>query len=274
MSIRIVSSNVAFKTAAPLSRVAPTALLNQRRSAEYWGSTVTGRTQPYAQGDVLPRLHNVLTGQKKAAPNAASLTGSMHNVTYDSNTIFDVTAQLEAERHHGNSHTGVFNWKVNAIDVGDSKRVVEVFDELLTQTGKQDEYLWNRLFKDFPSLATPFQPALRAEFIEFYRAASALADSEADVAALATPFVQKVLTENFITAHTWWRVAEKLSDAVELLTSEKNRYERRACRNVIERVTKITLNTMNSHASVHPDAMDPLQMEVGGLRAWHEAGMW
>lgn len=274
MSLRIVSSNVAFKTAAPLSRVAPSALHVQRRSAEYWGMTVTGRTQPFAQGDMLPRTHNVLSGSKDAAPNAAYLTGSPHNITYDSDSMFNVEAQLGAERYHNLATNGVFAWKINRIDHGDAKRVVEVFDDLLTQQTKQQEYLWARLFKDFPTLAKPFQPSLQAEFLEFYRSACGAADSEADVSALAAPFVKRVLEEHYITPHTWWRIAEKLSDAVELLTSEKNRYERRACRNVIERVTKISLNTLGNQKWMHPDAMDPLQMEVGGYRAWHEAGNW
>lgn len=274
MAIRIVSGNVAFKTAAPLSRIAPAALLVQRRSTEYWGSTVTGRTQPFAQGDVLPRAHNTFNGSSKAVPNSAALTGASHNVTYDSNSMFDVAAQLGAERYHNHSHNGVFTYRVNPIDAGDSGKVVEVFDELITQKTKQQEHLWGRLFKDFPTLKTPLNSALQAEILEFYRAACGAADSEAAVEVLATPFIEKLLVEHTIAPHMVWRIAEKLSDAVELLTTERNRYERRACRNVIERVTKIALNTLEKKPWTHPDAVDPMQMEVGGLRAWHEAGNW
>lgn len=240
---------------------------------EYFAIGVTGRTQDFAQGDKFPTLDNTRVGVVSASGQAAAITGNPNNVLYDSESIFDLRATSKADKAHYRFMNGVDHWKVVPLNPEESERCATALKEFFS--GNDVEKLfWDKLFKDFPSLKTPFTDTLKSEYTNYFQQVVSVADDEAAVAALAEPFLVRQWAENFMDTATTWRIVEKLSIAVELHMNKSNRYEKRAVRETLERVTKIGLNTLASQPWVHESATNPMTLNVGGCREWHEAGLW
>ncbi|KAG8346368.1 hypothetical protein ERJ75_000133100 [Trypanosoma vivax] len=250
------------------------ALFCQRRGMEYWGYSVTGRTQPYAQGDMLPRVDNTRHPVNKACSVAASLTGSQVGIAYDSNNIFDVEAYSRLEKDHYRPIRGISRYKVEPVGEGEGQTTLRAVEELESEVAVGLDVLWwGAVLKDFPSLAKICSEEFKAEFVAFYKAAFLVAHNEAAVTELASPFVRRQMQENYISFPMFWRIAEKLADGLEKRASSEVQ-GRSMFRVVVERVTKIALNTIADEAWANDDATSPLLFDVSNFRAWHEAGNW
>ncbi|ESL10757.1 hypothetical protein TRSC58_01504 [Trypanosoma rangeli SC58] len=250
------------------------ALLLQRRHVEYWGSSVTGRTQPYAQGDMLPRLDNTRAAINKSTSAAASLTGNHLGIAYDSSNIFSVDEYSRLEKEHYQPLRGIARYKVEPIGAGDGLTTQQLLQELVRDNVVGLELAWwGAVLKDFPSLKKPCTCEFKAEFVDFYTDALEVAHDEAAVTALAVPFVRKQMQNNFISFPMFWRISEKLADAL-VMAAAGRRHEMRVSRIVVERVTKIALNTIADEPWAHQDTTSPLLFDVSNFRAWHEAGNW
>lgn len=252
----------------------PVTLLLQRRHVEYWGSSVTGRTQPFAQGDMLPRVDNTRHAINRPSAAAASLTGNHLGIAYDSSNIFSVEAYSRLEKEHYQPLRGVARYKVEPISETDGPETRRLMEQL--ESGMEvgiDTAWWGAVLKDFPSLKTPCTAEFRAEFADFYKHALDVAHDEPAVTTLARPFVRRQMQVNFICFPMFWRIAEKLADAL-VKAAEGRRHERRVCRVAVERVTKIALNTIEDEPWAHQDTTSPLLFDVSNFRAWHEAGNW
>ncbi|EAN92065.1 putative NADH-ubiquinone oxidoreductase complex I subunit [Trypanosoma cruzi] len=253
---------------------ASAALLLQRRRVEYWGSSVTGRTQPFAQGDMLPRLDNTRNAINKSSSAAASITGNHLGIAYDGNNIFSVEEYSRLEKEHYQPLRGVSRYKVEPINEGDGLTTQRLMLELEEDTVVGlDAAWWGAVFKDFPSLKKPCTSEFKAEFADFYKQALGVAHDEAAVTALAVPFVRRQMQTKFISFPMFWRIAEKLSDAL-VTAAAGRRHEMRVSRIAVERVTKIALNTIADEPWAHKDTTSPLLFDVSNFRAWHEAGNW
>lgn len=250
------------------------ALLLQRRKMEYWGSSVTGRTQPYAQGDMLPRVDNTHHVINKSSAAAASLTGSHLGIAYDESNIFSVEGYSKIEKEHYQPLRGISRYKVEPISEGDGPKTRLLMEQLERDLVlRLDDAWWGAVLKDFPSLKNPCTAEFKTEFAEFYKAALDVAHNELAVTALAVPFVRHQMQVNFISFPMFWRIAEKLADAL-VRAAEGRRYESRIARIAVERVTKILLNTIADEPWAHNDTTNPLFFDVSNFRAWHEAGNW
>ncbi|RNF20426.1 uncharacterized protein Tco025E_03784 [Trypanosoma conorhini] len=250
------------------------ALLLQRRHVEYWGSSVTGRTQPYAQGDMLPRVDNTRAAVNKSSGAAASLTGNHLGIAYDSSNIFSVEEYSRLEKEHYQPLRGIARYKLEPISASDGPTTRRLLQQLYEdQVVGMELAWWGAVLKDFPSLKRPCTSEFKAEFTNFYKQALEVAHDEAAVTALAVPFVRHQMQDNFISFPMFWRIAEKLADALEVAAAGR-RHEKRVSRIAVERVTKIALNTIADEPWAHQDTTSPLLFDVSNFRAWHEAGNW
>ncbi|KAH9598990.1 hypothetical protein LSM04_005299 [Trypanosoma melophagium] len=253
---------------------ASSAILTQRRHVEYWGSSVTGRTQPYAQGDMLPRVDNTRHVINKSSSTAASLTGNHLGIAYDCSNIFSVEGYSQVEKEYYQPLRGISRYKVEPFPEGDGPRTRKLMEQLeLDLNVGLDAAWWGAVLKDFPSLKTPCTPEFKEEFARFYKSAFSVAHDEEAVTALAVPFVRRQMQEHFISFPMFWRIAEKLADALGK-SSGVQHHEKRISRIAVERVTKIALNTIADEPWAHQDTTSPLLFDVSNFRAWHEAGNW
>ncbi|KEG09896.1 hypothetical protein DQ04_04481060 [Trypanosoma grayi] len=265
---------LAFCSRSRVTTPAAAALLVQRRHVEYWASSVTGRTQAYAQGDMLPRVDNTRHAINKSSSAAASVTGNHLGIAYDSSNIFSVEQYSRLEKEHYQPLRGVSRYKVEPIQPSDGAKTRELIEELEAdvQVGL-DTAWWGAVLKDFPSLTKPCTSEFKAEFTEFYKDAMTVAHDEAAVTALAVPFVRQQMQDHFISFPMFWRIAEKLADALAKAPGA-GRHEKRISRIVVERITKIAMNTIGDEPWAHQDMTNPLLFDVSNFRAWHEAGNW
>lgn len=260
---------------AVASAFAP-ALVAQQRYLEYWGLTVTGRTQPYAQGDMLPRTDNTRIVVNAPSSAAASVTGNNCGIAYDSSNIFSVEGFSPLERDHYQPLRGLSRYKVDPLQQeGDGPATAELMETMRSGTAEASltELWWSRVLRDFPSLKTPCTPEFQRAWEEFYIKAASVANDEKAVTALSRPFLQEQLQKNYISHALVWRLAERLGDALNSAPSS-SRYERRAGRETVERVTKIMLNTIADEPWSSQDATSPLNLDPSNFRPWHEAGFW
>lgn len=284
-----------------------TSLCMQRRLLEYWGIGVTGRTQAYAQGDMFPRLDNMKNCVSKSSSTAAALTGNPNLMEYNEGNIFSVKDYSAAERDHYQPLRGISTHRVDPLPAGYASTVFELFQRLLNdesdaaagaggpaipmpprqnpdipQRGLSLRVLWwNTLLTDFPSLKTPVSPvAFRQEWENFFLNAFQVADDAVAVQELGRPFLKKQMEEHFIQYAMIWRFAERLGDAMGMMTSRAQHksvvtpQEHKMAKVVIERVIKLMLDTLASEPWAHQETTSPLHVEVSQFRAWHEAGNW
>ncbi|KAG5473444.1 hypothetical protein LSCM4_03511 [Leishmania orientalis] len=244
----------------------------QQRFAEYWGSGVTGRTQPYAQGDMIPRVDNMRHPVRKATSTAASLTGNPCGIAYDTSNIFHVEGFSPLEKEHYQSLRGSTTHKVEPLSLHIGKDVMALLKEL-SEEGVLEEHWWTRVVKDFPSMKTPCTAELKSAWEKFYTEASGVAHDNEAVKALSKPFLQTQMQRNYISYAMVWRLAECLCDAFES-APDVTAYEKRAGRLVVERVTKLMLDTIADEPWAHQETTSPLHVDISNFRAWHEAGYW
>nr|CCC89804.1 unnamed protein product [Trypanosoma congolense IL3000] len=257
----------------PMGLAAATVLI-QKRGVEYWGSSVTGRTQPYAQGDMIPRLDNTRHVVNKPSGAAASLTGSNLGIAYDSDNIFSAKDYSCVEKEHYQPLRGIERYKIEPMNESDGLAARSMLEEAETSKSRNFEASWwGAVLKDFPSLKKVCDDSFKAEFTEFYRNAISVVHDEAAVKALAVPFVRRQMQENYICFPMFWRIAEKLADAMEKVSHVRNG-TRSVSRIAVERVTKIALNTIADEPWAHSEMTSPLLFDVSNFRAWHEAGNW
>jgi hypothetical protein len=250
----------------------PAALSSSRRTC-YWVLGLSGRVQPYARGDVIPKIH-VERGLTGTSSDAARLTGSQQNIAYDSDNIFDPKAFTPAEgQHYRASCRQLSRWVVPPLPTNESAGVTLKVYERMVQTGKSN--LWfESLWKDYPTFKKAFIefPGLQAQIEEFFRAIITVASDEAAVTAIAKPFMLEKLEKNFIAMHVWWRIAEALMATMDL--AKNSRFENVAAQHVIERVMKIALNTIADQPWAHEELTDTKTVQLIGDRVFHEGGYW
>ncbi|KAG5473726.1 hypothetical protein LSCM1_04356 [Leishmania martiniquensis] len=244
----------------------------QQRFVEYWGSGVTGRTQPYAQGDMLPRVDNMRYPVNKATSAAASLTGNQSGIAYDTSNIFHVEDFSPLEKEHHQSLRGSSTHKVEPLPPHLGKDVMVLLKDLSAE-GALEEHWWPRVVKDFPSMEKPCTAALKGAWEKFYAEASGVAHDDEAVKVLSKPFLQTQMQKNYISYAMVWRLAERLCDALDS-APDLTAYERRAGRLVVERVTKLMLDTIADEPWAHQETTSPLHVDISNFRAWHEAGYW
>lgn len=246
----------------------------QRRFYEYWAFGVTARTQPYAQGDRLPLLDN-RNGVKGATGAAAGLTGNPTLPVYDSNNIFSEAAACELESKHYESMRGITRYKIDPIDAKEGVAAAALIVALLERDVENSlSFLWwEPLLRDFPSLKKPATPDFRTEWQDFYVSALRVASDETAVRDLAAPFGRRQNQQHYIGYAMFWRIAEKLADCLER-APRASKYEKRAARTGVERVTKILLNTLADEPWACEMSTSPLHVDVSNFRPWHEAGNW
>jgi hypothetical protein len=247
-------------------------VVTQRRFLEYWGSTVTGRTQAYAQGDMLPRVDNTRNAVNKATSGAASLTGNPNNIAYDASNIFNVEGFSPLEKEHYQPLRGIATHKTEPLAASAAKDAAALLRDLMEE-GALEEHWWGRVLKDFPSMKKPCTPEFRSAWEKFYADACAVAHDNEAVKALARPFLRTQMQTNYISYAMVWRLAERLCDSFDT-AHEVNTYERRVGRLAVERVTKLMLDTIADEPWANQDMTNPLYVDVSNFRAWHEAGNW
>lgn len=277
------------------------ALRAQRRGLEYWGIGVTGRTQPYAQGDMLPRLDNMKQCVAKSSTTAAALTGNPNIMAYDSSTIFSVKDYSAYERDHYQPLRGITTHRVDALTPGYASTVSTLLQRLFAVPDGDHginpskpranpdipvrglnlrELWWTRLLQDFPSLKTPATPAFRLEWEQFFIKAAEVSENAKTVQELSRPFILQQLEKHFINYAMIWRIAERLSDALAAMTRKAQHesivtpQEHHMAKVVIERIIKLALDTLAAEPWAHQETSSPLHVEVSQFRAWHEAGNW
>ncbi|KPA80381.1 putative mitochondrial hypothetical protein [Leptomonas pyrrhocoris] len=245
---------------------------SQQRFIEYWGATVTGRTQAYAQGDMLPRVDNTRYVVNKASSAAASLTGNPNGIAYDASNIFHVEGFSPLEKDHYQPLRGIATHKAEPLAASAAKDAAVVLKDLMEE-GAMEEHWWGRVLKDFPSMKKPCTPEFRSEWEKFYAQACEVAHDNEAVKAMAQPFLRTQMQVNYISYAMVWRLAERLCDALDT-AADVNKYERRVGRLAVERVTKLMLDTIADEPWSNQDATNPLFVDVSNFRAWHEAGNW
>lgn len=243
------------------------------RRVEHWAVGVSSHTQEFASGDKLPTISNMKVNVTASTGAAAAITGNPHNVLYDTESLFDPCATSAADKAHFRTFNGIDQWAVVTLNPGEAARSAVVVEAFFAGNDVEKQF-WERLFKDFPSLRKPFTDELKSEFLQYYTSTLRVADDEEAVKALAENFISRQWEVNFITPTTQWRISEALSTAIEHHMNKNNKYERRAVRETLERITKIGLNTLATKPWVHESATSPLTQEVGAHRGWHEAGGW
>lgn len=279
----------------------PSSLRVQRRYLEYWGLSVTGRTQPYAQGDTFPRLDNTKYVVDKPSATAAGLTGNPCNIAYDSENIFSVKGYSAVERDHYQPLRGITRHAPDPVTAQQAQVVSDILVRLFsvpdpagvevgtTNNNKNTtagvggrptlrQVWWGQLLKDFPSLKTPCTPTFRTNWEVFFAKATAVAHDDAALKALAAPFLREQMQgeKTYICYAMVWRFTERLADALATLgrAAGVERHEQRLSRVVLESVTKRTLDTLADEPWAHPETTSPLNVDVSQFRAWHEAGYW
>ncbi|CCW67430.1 unnamed protein product [Phytomonas sp. Hart1] len=273
LSIVVVRRTTRRRTTIPFL---PSALVTSRRFLDYWAFGVTGRTQYFAQGDMLPRLDNTRKAINKSTAAAATLTGNPSGIAYDSTNIFSAIGYSQLEKEHYQPLRGISTHKMDTtLREKEGHTVAALMRELKAASGIESlEYLWwDRLLKDFPSLAKPCTPDFKTSWEEFYLKASEVVYDNAAVNLLAVPFVRKQMQVNYISYPLIWRIAERLGNALES-SPIASRYEKRISVRVVEHITKLMLDTIANEPWAHQDTTSPLHVDVTSLRAWHEAGFW
>ncbi|KPI89790.1 hypothetical protein ABL78_1053 [Leptomonas seymouri] len=270
-----VSASSALRTRTTTTTTttrARTCVFTQQRFLEYWGATVTGRTQAYAQGDMIPRLDNTRHAVNKASSAAASVTGNPAGIAYDSSNIFNVGGFSPLEKDHYQPLRGIATHKVEPLAASVAKDAAALLKDLIEE-GLMEEHWWDHVLKDFPSMKKPCTPEFRNAWETFYVQACAVAHDDEAVMTIARPFMRTQMQVNYISYAMVWRLAERLCDAFDR-APEVNKYERRVGRLTVERVTKLMLDTIADEPWANQDATNPLFVDVSNFRAWHEAGNW
>ena len=255
-------------SSAALSRCS--ALTAARRGC-YWAIGVSGRTQPYARGDLIPKLH-ITGGVANATSNSALLTGSNQHIAYDTDNIFNPTGFLPAEKDHFRSSCRALSrWAVPELPDGAAQSTSDLF--LRMESSNQTSLWFDSFFKDFPSALKAFEGnSLAAELTSFFRSVIAVSRDEEAVAALAKPFIMEKMEKNFVSIPMWWRIAEHLMTALEGM--RETRYDKINARVVIERVMKIAMNTLADQPWAHEELMNSKTVQLVGDRVMHEGGLW
>jgi hypothetical protein len=251
-----------------LSAAPRRALAVQMRRYEYWGITVSARTAPSAQGDQLPGLMNDAVAMK-CDSDAQYLTGGNYNAAFSDEQMYDVAKCVNRNARTHAFHVGVQTYNVDPVNAKEVEVTLEAWEGL----GAEKTAVWEKVFKSYPSLKKPLDEETLAEFVAFYTAAIASAEDEKAVAALAAPFVKKMATTKFISATYWWRFAEAIMDTL-CDAPMQPRHTKRSVRLVVERVTKISKNTINDWDWASDDMVNPYTTDVCGHRSTHEAGFW
>lgn len=249
-----------------------TSIFTQQRFVEYWGLTVTGRTQPYAQGDMIPRVDNTRYAVNKGTSAAASATGNPAGIAYDSSNIFSVEGFSPLEKEHYQPLRGIATHKIEPFAASAAKDAAALLKDLIEE-GAMEEHWWGRVLKDFPSMRKPCTPEFCRAWEKFYMEVCEVAHDNEAVKAIAKPFLRTQMQVNYISYAMVWRLAERLCDSFNT-APEVNTYEQRVGRLAVERVTKLMLDTIADEPWANQDATNPLYVEVGNFRAWHEAGNW
>lgn len=247
-----------------------------KRFLEYWGIGVTGRTQRYAQGEAFASLDNMHNVCDKPSAAAASLTGNQCNIAYTTDNIFSVKDYSAVENHHYQPLRGVNTHRIDPIAAETAARISGLLAQLLSAPSAPTalrERWWSQLLTDFPSLATPCTPTFRTEWEVYMATATGVGHDDAAVKELAKPFLAKQREEHFISYGMVWRIAERLCDALDSVPGVQA-HERRLARVVVERVIKLSLDTIADEPWAHSETTSPLNVDVSQFRAWHEAGYW
>lgn len=191
-----------------------------QKRTEYWAFGLTGRTQRFTQGDIIPRL-DVPMGVTNSNPASGALNGSNTIVEYTSDNIFSAKDYSAAEKEqYMSTHKCMGKWAVtNKLEPEDSAKTVELFARLkAAESGNGMQTFWfDPLLKDFPSMRKTFTSELQTEFTNFFSAMIEVAHDTDRVAAIARPFVASKLESHFITLPAWWRIAEHLMVGLERL---------------------------------------------------------
>lgn len=241
----------------------------QRRNFEYWGLHIGPRTQPYALGEKVSASFNA-TGVLAVDNDALYLTGNNCGIGYNQEQMFDTTAELDRLRKHQLFYPFQDKYVLHPVTEEECAAVVKLID-VMGPKGVSGTF--RRLFKDYPSLAKPFDDATQAAVVNFFRDVIAVGHDEKAVATKASPFVMELYEQKFISWTYWWRIAEKLMDQIETLQETRN-YETRCTRMVIERVTKIIYNSFADLPWAHAELTSPYHFDICTYRAYHDLGLW
>jgi hypothetical protein len=247
-------------------------LLVARRNFEYWGMTVTERTQPCCLGDNLPDQYN-LTGIAKTSTDAQAITGQLWNPIFTQETMTNVSAEVAAQSKNEKYFNGIDTYVVNEVTAEQAETVLHVFRNLPQKEGLRDGW-WQRLFKLYPALKTPLDATARAQMEKQYESWLVNCCDEKAVADLARPYLVEMMETKYIAQPYWMRIAEALMDELES-SANTTRFTKRSMRLVTERIAKISLNTLADHPWSHHETTSPYFMDVGcGHRVITEAGYW
>ncbi|KAK7195504.1 NADH-ubiquinone oxidoreductase complex I subunit [Novymonas esmeraldas] len=244
----------------------------QQRFLEYWGSGVTGRTQPYAQGDMIPRVDNMRHVVHKASGAAASVTGDPNGIAYDASNIFHAEGFSRLEKEHYQPLRGIATHKVEPLPPHIGNDVTALLKDM-AEDGVLEQHWWARVLKDFPSLKTPCTAEFKSAWNDFYIEACGVAHDDEAVKTLGRPFMRTQMQKNFISYAMVWRLAERLCDAFDT-APDITPYEKRGGRLAVERVTKLLLDTIAEEPWACLETTSPLNVDITNFRAWHEAGNW
>ena len=255
--------------AAAATMAAPS---SQMRGYEFWGLHTTPRMPPDLQGDEIPKMLDQV-GRDRNDPEGLYLTGNgaAHGLTAD--LLTDKVAENKIFKTKFRFNNGQNKYYLNDIVAEECTTVSAIYAKM------PKDNMWNALFKKYPNLAKPLDEATRAEFESFYEKTIELAHDEAAVEAIAKDFVWKMWETKQMQWCYWWRIAEALMDEMNTFHSATASYTgkdfgNRATRVVIERLTKISLNTIEEWSFASSDMTHTFHVDPSSHRVVHEAGYW
>jgi uncharacterized protein with NRDE domain len=246
---------------------------SQLRSYEYWGLHTSPRAQPYAAGDSLNDTMQLHGGVDRMDKEGQYLTGNGMNKAWDVDLLTDRVAENNMWKNTGIYFRHIDKWIIHDVTTAECQVAAAIFAKF----NKQD--MWEKLFLLWPNLRKPLDEATQKEFEKFYASIIPIAYDEAAVTAIAAPFVKRMWESKQISQPYWWRFSEALMDVMEAhhmktATFSGREHGARSLRVVIERVTKISYNTMNEWCFASDDFTSPHKFDVCGHRAVHESGFW
>jgi hypothetical protein len=270
---RAAASIVAARRAAPpAASLTAIAASSQLRGYEFWGLHTTPRFPPDQQGDEIPKMLDQI-GRDKNDPEGLYLTGNgaAHSLTTE--LLTDRVAENRILKDKFRFNKGQNKYFLEDVIADECATVGAIYANF------PKEKMWAALFKLFPNLSKPFDDATKEEFQAFYEQMIAVAHDEAAADAIAKDFVFKMWETKQIHWAYWWRISEALMDEMEAhhvaTASFSGRgYGVRATRVVIERLTKISLNTMTEWNFASTDLTHTFHVDPSSHRAVHEAGYW
>lgn len=269
---RAAASIVVSRRTAAAASVSAVGAASQLRGYEFWGLHTTPRMPPSLQGDEIPKMLDIV-GREKNDAEGLYLTGNgaAHGLTTE--MLTDRVMENTVLRDKFRFNKGQDKYPLHAIVEKECEIVGEIYAKF-----PKDKF-WARLFKQFPNLAKPLDDAAKKEFEAFFEQTIAVAHDEAAVNAIAKDFVWKYWEQKQIQWCYWWRISEALMDEMTAFHGATSSYAgldfgNRATRVVIERVTKISLNTMTEWSFASTDMTHTFHVDPSSHRAVHEAGYW